>query len=526
MNRKLILLITLLKYFDLEGQVNFNILPDVGGIGGQAMSFIAIPDTNSIKIIGHRFDTILPGSNDKPWLGEFDYSGNIIDIVSFLDSQYTKPFNVFNNPLAHKEDDIYYYYARRHVQGTYFTPYLIEFDLSSGEVLRSKLIEYNKDPTLPYSGTMIRYEKKSNTIVLLNVLHQNDSLVTYITLLDTLFNIKKVVKVNETHTDNFPFWCKANTDSTFIIIGDGLFGEDPLTKYSQIYFTESNVNGQVVQFKLLPTSINLGFGLPTARTILQLKNGDLVISGLYYDDRSNVCSNCFQLIPYIVAVSSEFDSLRWQTKFYDIPYSNSEQYFLHSMTLVDDGVIVAGDFLASTSMQKSGVLFKASLGGDSLWMKHFIPLDWDSSRVAWVNFNDVQVSPYGTVIVSGAIGDLEEQNVRPWILQLDKDGCLVPGCNLVSTEDQSTSGIKKVNFKICPNPVSEHLYLFSTITSTDPVNIQVISNVGSVIKTRQFYPVTGSQYILSCDGLNAGIYHLVLTCSKTNQVESHAFFVK
>src|SRR5690606_278412 len=171
----------------------------------------------------------------------------------------------------------------------------------------------------------------------------------------------------------------------------------------------------------------------------------------------------------------------------------------------------------------SGVLFKAGLNGDSLWMKHYIPIEWDEYRVVYGRFVDIKTTPSGSVIEAEQISDRDLQIIRPWILHIDKDGCLVPGCNLASdTEDRAFTDHEN-RFKLYPNPSSSELYLLSAISNTNPVHIQVVSSTGMVIKARDFFPVAGFQYSLPVDDLPPGVYHLILTDKRGNLSESHTF---
>lgn len=523
MCRHLITLLLLFNQFSVFSQNNFDILPDVEGIDGQATCFICIPDTTSIKIIGNRNDTIFESHSEDPWIGEFDYEGKKIQVNLLADTLYTNPFNAFNNALAHKSNNIYYYYARRHIYGDFFNPYLIEFNISTGEILRSVLITHSSDSMLSYSGSFMSYNKINNKILLLNSLVKGDSLLTYLVVLDTLFNINHEIEVKDLVKDNLPYWCKMNNDGSFIIIGEGLFKENQLPAFSDIYFEKIDSSGQVLALKLSPTSVNLNFGIANTRTIIEDRFGHWIIGGLHYENRSNFCQNCHQLIPYVFSTTAEFDTLLWQTRFYDLVSSNSDEYFLHSITGVKDGFIVAGDYLSSGSLHKSGVLFKVSFTGDSIWMKHYIPLNWEEDRVAWVNFNDIKNTPYGTIIVAGAIGDLVQQKVRPWILQLNSDGCLLPGCNVVSTNEEYVIGKNCDYFDIYPNPVSNELFLASRVTDNVKLNIKITSMNGSIVKESNLSPCAGYQYILPISDLISGSYYLIVSNPKTNQSENHLF---
>ncbi|MEO5906244.1 MAG: hypothetical protein ABIQ11_05930, partial [Saprospiraceae bacterium] len=344
MHGYLYLLIALSLCSKTDAQTLFSILPDVGGIGGQAMCFIAAPDTHLIRIIGHRYDTVLPGPNTKPWLGHFNYKGELIKVIPLIDSQYTSAFNVFNNPLANKKDDVYYYYARRDTGGVFIIPNLIELNLNTGEIYQSKLIINEQFPEFPLAGVFVDYDKSNNTIVLLNSLYKEDSVKTNIVLLDTLFNIEKIIEVQSVSKIVYAHWCKLNNDGTITILGMGLANKNG-DKYYDFYLQKVDSLGFNTEFKWSPTALPLTLAIADTRTIREDPNGNWIISGLYYDKRP--CPNCYQHIPYIFSATQDFDSLIWQTRFYDLPNQNQTQYHLHSMTKVDDGFVVAADHLAS-----------------------------------------------------------------------------------------------------------------------------------------------------------------------------------
>ena len=193
------------------------------------------------------------------------------------------------------------------------------------------------------------------------------------------------------------------------------------------------------------------------------------------------------------------------------------------MTKVSDGFVVAGDHLAfdSSLFPPSGVLFKASLQGDSLWMKHYIPLNWEGDRIAWVNFNDVKTTPEGNLVVAGSIADREVQIVRPWILHLDSDGCLVPNCNTVGTKNDEEKANKQ--FILYPNPVNHELYLLSSISLNEVIEINIINNNGTILKSTTILPQLGYQYILPLSELSPGTYHLIFCRDNKGILESHSF---
>ncbi|HZV70438.1 MAG TPA: hypothetical protein VFG10_12870 [Saprospiraceae bacterium] len=467
MHRIFYSLVFFLDFFVLHGQIPFSILPDVGGINRQAMGLIGITDSTDIMVIGHRYDTILPGPNTKPYLAHFQYDGQLKYVVPITDSLYAEPFNLYTIPLEKKNDSIYYYRAQRDIGDPYFQPYLMELNIKTGKVLRSTVIINAEYPLLSSQGEFIKYID-TNTLLLSNTLHKGDSVMTYISILDSLFNVKKVIKIKEASKKSFAQVCSLNSDGSFLIVGYCKIENGQWNDYYNFYRDRIDSNGFVLEHTLAPTTIPISRGVYGTRTVLKDINGNWIIGGTYHEDLSDLCANCYQLIPYIFSTTPDFKTLRWQTRFFDIPTYEAPQYSLYSMTQVVDGYIVCGDFFNYNGYD-SGVLFKAANNGDSLWMKHYIPLDWEEDRVAWVRFHDINTSPYGTIVVAGAVGDIQENIIRPWILQLDKDGCLVPGCNTVATHDENSKK-PQPNFTIYPNPASLEIYVLSKITSTYPLH--------------------------------------------------------
>ena len=153
MQRSYISFVFSLYLIALHGQTSFNILPDVGGINKQGMGLLGITDSLSIIMIGHRYDTVLPGPNAKPYLANFDYYGQLQYVFPIKDSIYTKPFNISTNAaLVKKNDSVYYFAAQRDIGGVYFQPYLMELNITSGNILRSSIVINKDNPLLSYEG--------------------------------------------------------------------------------------------------------------------------------------------------------------------------------------------------------------------------------------------------------------------------------------------------------------------------------------------------------------------------------------
>ncbi len=499
----------------LQGQSTFNILPELDGQITRGTCRAIIADSNSIKIIGTRVDPNLY----KPFLARINYQGELLSASPLFDSLFSLASDIDLAFFRQKKEDRYYIYARRN-----FMPVLLEWNTISGEILRSKQIP---NPIYPdeINGQGSFYYDAENTITLLSFIDFYDTVMTYITLLDTLFNVTDFIEVDHIAQSHYPYAIKRNPDGTFSIIGDAIYKNDEGDEYIENYFLKVDSTGHTMEYRNPPTPLRFSFLYGYVRTVLEDSNGNWIIAAHVQGDPSDSCYQCYDYFVYIYSVTADFDSLLWATRFYDIPYPNATDYRVLSLTIMNDGYVASGAFFGNEAgvSSSSGVLFKTSITGDSVWIRHYIPLGWGNERVQYANLVDVKATPFGTIVATGEVKDKDLGIVRPWIIQMDSLGCLVPGCDIVSTAEENTKNTHADYFIIYPNPVSEELYLLSTITSNDPVNIRVVSNDGIVVKTKDFAPQSGYQYVLPIGDLQPGAYHLVLTNRKMNQIESHTF---
>jgi hypothetical protein len=100
-----------------------------------------------------------------------------------------------------------------------------------------------------------------------------------------------------------------------------------------------------------------------------------------------------------------------------------------------------------------GLIAKISKEGDSLWARRY---NYVQSPADEHVFYDIEESKDGGYVMVGQASDFllsgELPRQRGWIVKVDQYGCLVPGCQLVS----STIDVQKTPFqiKLFPNPVS------------------------------------------------------------------------
>jgi hypothetical protein len=270
-------------------------------------------------------------------------------------------------------------------------------------------------------------------------------------------------------------------------------------------------NGNEIAFKLLETSErHLSTSEADSYTILRMDNGDYIMA-LVSRKLEAVCNDCISSTPILLRTTGDFDSIVWMKRFLDVPASLDNRYNIKSIDITNDSteVVVGGWRYSPTGMGQinSSFLFKANLNGDSLWMRHFIPLNWDSTRATSVRLEDVKIAADDGIIFVGRVGDSESNKTRPWIVKVDNNGCLIPGC-LNSTAIGSSNEKDSDLFYISPNPANDLLYIQTNLDRAEEVNLNLINISGQLVKSIKFIANKGGQYVVDLEEIPKGIYVL------------------
>lgn len=118
----------------------------------------------------------------------------------------------------------------------------------------------------------------------------------------------------------------------------------------------------------------------------------------------------------------------------------------------NEGYISVGqDLIENVS---HGWIIKFSDSGDSLWMRHYRVKD---SIDNIFQLRSIKEDKFGNLVGIGERLDLERRDFnrqQGWMIKIDKYGCLIPGCQLVNTNQQKD---KKLILEIYPNPANEFI---------------------------------------------------------------------
>ncbi|MBK9109331.1 MAG: T9SS type A sorting domain-containing protein [Saprospiraceae bacterium] len=182
------------------------------------------------------------------------------------------------------------------------------------------------------------------------------------------------------------------------------------------------------------------------------------------------------------------------------------------------GVIIGGD----VSYKEKVIIFNNSNQRyDSIEWRHDIlhPIKFDYSlNLLWKKvyrirngkddgyLYDLKSCPSGGYIIAAAsyLDDAKEKYgdpyYMPWLLRVDDDGCLIPGCGTVSNKELPDS---KDKILIYPNPATNYIVILHS--GKEKTHYQIISAEGKIMD--EFYSfIEGEQIIVPIDDFQPGSY--------------------
>jgi hypothetical protein len=216
----------------------------------------------------------------------------------------------------------------------------------------------------------------------------------------------------------------------------------------------------------------------------------------------------------------------WETSLSGGPFTSmfDNRYLDIIPSIEQDGYIVCGSGydLAYEGCQQidttnkcwsfPGVIAKISNAGDSLWLrKYFGVTDIYESNILY----DAEITPdSGYSFVGEAFNPWpgETQGQFGWLLMTDRFGCLVPGCQLISSTEESNekSTLLSSPMKIYPNPTSDFLNVLITTKLPGSAILHLVNASGQEVGNWHTFE-EGATYIIPVGHLIPGTYVLVMT---------------
>jgi len=489
-------------------QTFFSAIPDFGGDKHEGKIFNIIPLDDQIKVIGALHDSIVPGLDGGTWqlISSISYNGELLDTKLLVDSLYSDSYTYHKRRIVFKNDSICYIYDRRDIGNPKLNAYLLELNCKTGAILKSKIIY---DTISTYTGFLATDLSigKHGEIYLINVIYAEGENPQIITVLDSSFNIIHQSIIPNFGRDNITKFTEINSDGNLSLVGVSLGEETSVWFESRLFMQVLDSDYNSIDFKFAPTNLEQTILSFEQYPVIMSNSGDWIFSSQVVMS-TNDCEFCSIAIPYVVSVSPDFSKVNWETRMFDGDINSSRpDYSVQSITEVSDGYIFLGHTDGNHDLETSALLGKVSLNGDSLWLKHIIPLQWDTAQAFWFKMQDIKTTQEGNILIGGFISDGINQIIVPWLAQLDKDGCMEPGCNtMVSTADPTDKD--QEIFSVYPNPASSFIGINCTTDFSENCIISIYDYTGKAVTKMAFTPQPGYQYMINIPNQIHGAYVL------------------
>ena len=243
-----------------------------------------------------------------------------------------------------------------------------------------------------------------------------------------------------------------------------------------------------------------------ATQIIQLADGHILVFSARGYAADGQASRHYQ-----AKVDSADGSIIWDREYGDVAYSTG----LFAGKETPTGDLIACGVTYAEEGQK-GLLLRTTSAGDSLWMRSYYYQDEVISN-GQGRFYDVLPTPDGGFIAAGAVYNPVQAPNPPgysqdtWVVKVDADGCIVPGCNGVGITEQATNLLGALS--IYPNPVAHG----GTVTialdlppsiANGPLQLSVVAADGRLVHQQR---MQGSSEQLTTTNWPPGLYYLHLS---------------
>lgn len=180
---------------------------------------------------------------------------------------------------------------------------------------------------------------------------------------------------------------------------------------------------------------------------------------------------------------------------------------LSSRGVSNDDLLITGSLIEEDS--SAGFIQRQSGSGERLWRRTYNPNFPDNTALNG-SFRDViEISANSYFVFGTRLHDVSTNSKSDlWLIKVDADGCIVPGCNGVGITEQATN--LKDALTIFPNPVA-HGGSFTIAldlppsVANDQLQLTVVAADGRVVHQQR---IQGSADQLTTTNWATGLYHL------------------
>jgi hypothetical protein len=404
-----------------------------------------------------------------------------------------------------------------------------------GKIVRvSEIIDFT-DPDNYYKIFMICYNESGDTLFTRSYDSPYDYLFWVNDIVETPDHGFLILgKVKDQFEDDLQVYL-LKTDSIGIKEWDIVYGDPEIDEYVSrilpmpdneylILGSRTNYNifsnnffRRIVLFKLDNENIlseywesNSDSLISAGHLIMTADQGYLFTGGLGKEFPSNANQSTIRNKGYILQLNQNFEK-QWEIIFQDSTYAVLIGLG-KSIALADGSGYLACGTVPHNSPGDGGDIngwvVKYTASGDSLWSRYFHY--WDTPYDEHY-FYDMMQMPDGGILLCGQAysGNAGPQQQLGWLVKLDEFGCLVPGCQLVATENIEGNP-QGVALRLYPNPVSEVLNVYTWLPEIPRRAIlRIVGSDGAVVRESAVTQRDLTTMIPVRD-LPAGVYYVQL----------------
>ncbi|RLD19394.1 MAG: hypothetical protein DRI69_08515 [Bacteroidetes bacterium] len=522
-----------LQYGLLQSQNTYELFPEWEAVNDAGRIFVCIPKEDSYFLLSEILDTI-PGSNQVGIISlaaEMGSQGEQLLSNKFINSDSIRPylFRAYNAKVGPSKQ----VYTRVIQFPDEFSrqDYFVAYDFTTNSFVQSIGVSSADTGVLDTRLAFTHYLASGGYIHIAAVAHYQHAQDLLIVETDSLFNESNRVTYRKDGFSLVPNYVNKTAEGRYEIMGwmrENEFSGSVPPEF--LFYLSLNTDGSDAQFKVLETPLNLLIGLADAYLVHRESSGDFILSASDYVSCGN--PQCINPIPYMLRISPEFDSIVWQRKLFNIDDDDLARVvvLMLSLTKCEDSSGYLGlGFQSNTigwhEFPTSAFLYKVNNNGDSLWVNHYRPLSWDSSYIGNITLYDIEAYDEGTYLMAGYARDTGTSQIRPYVLRVDSEGCLVPGCHeITSLQKIDPHNFDRV-FKVFPNPAVDYLYMQCIDDKARDVVIRLVTITGHVLHTSSFDINFGYQYSLPLNNIPSGTYILQINDQKGGILQTEKLII-
>jgi hypothetical protein len=191
--------------------------------------------------------------------------------------------------------------------------------------------------------------------------------------------------------------------------------------------------------------------------ILQTRDGGYIFASGWGTDDFGI--NDWVYRPWIQKLDAQGDSL-WSWFSNTNAYEGYESYITDIIQQNDGSFIAVGQeptvnpIDSSLQYKKQGMILKLTSEGDSVWQHHYYHPQASNKDASHYLYR-VRPTPDGGYVAAGYLALPDTGTQDSWVIKVDSNGCLIPGCIITAVEHEPQ--LPRGEVLVYPNPARDFI---------------------------------------------------------------------